>query len=884
MAHVAKSLDDWLGQQEHNALMQSLGCDLPTILWADDIAIPVLSPSARQLAPMVQDTLTFARATLRDFGFTLNLALGKTTAVLSFHGPEAPDMRKQFQFETGSGVECLFPDGATAWLHFASSYKHLGTIFSSDHELQQEISVRVGAAKCAFSHLSKPVLTNRHLPQKLRLQLFHALIVTKLLFGLGAWQTLTPTLFQQMDAAYASMLRKVLRLGTQSHVWSFARIFAAAGTTDVRGLLAVERLTYAQRVFAKGPMFLQHLVQCEYQQCSHSWLEGLRYDLAWFDELMPHILPHGWQDDMTGIYDLWQTSSTRWKRQVKRAFLRFCAQEHMMVQVHTLHQKVFQVDYEKATFPVHVRGLLRREALITAGPCNQLPTVQERQRQHWECELTSCRQQLDFAWKPDDPLAWGARIGDSLSDATFCWFRQHYPHGPTSADVSDLGDQWLTIVSDVPADADSDQWCAFTFMMWGEHWLPELLAQLMDGEAERVIEDCYAEVVALFPRFQILARITQLESNLRHNSDDDPPQPHRVLPPLVRQKQPTRKQKQPVQAIASLFRDQADWQASVRERKLDELPRTAACPMYQLISEKPVYLLVHLFSGRRRLGDFHDQVSRMACSMPFQVIVLSMDTAVDPEFGDLSMTSATWSRLLACYQSGRVAGTLCGPPCETFSEARYTPPPEGTRSWPRPLRSFEHLFGLVGLTLRELRQVRCGSMFFLQCIMILAFHMQHGGMFIAEHPAPPSDRSRPSIWTSALLECLLGHPDLQLHRIAQYLWGSEAVKPTGLLAWQMPYFKRDLYQFADFSLVRPRVAAIGQDANGQFRTSRHKEYPPFLGRALAAAFLYQLQRLHSTSACRPSSPDECTDFWVSQVARVSTKIHAYQDWLPDFQG
>eukprot|EP00435_Cladocopium_sp_Y103_P041613 s1445_g11.t1 len=865
MAHVAKSLDDWLAQQEHHALMQELGCDLPTILWADDIAIPVLSPTARQLVPMVQDTLQFARATLRDFGFTLNLALGKTTAVLSFHGTDAAEMRRQYQFETGSGVECLFSDGASAWLHFASTYKHLGTIFSSDHGLQQEISVRIGAAKCAFSHLSRPVLTNRHLPQTLRLQLFHALIVTKLLFGLGAWQTLTPTLFQQLDAAYAFMLRKVLRLGVQSHVWSFARIFAAAGTTDVRGLLAVERLTYAQRVFAKGPMFLQHLVQCEYQQCPHSWLEGLRHDLVWFDELMPHHLPPGWQDDMTGIYDLWQTASTSWKRQVKRAFHRFCMQEHMMVQIHTLHQKIFQ-------------------ALITAGPCHQLPTVQERQRQQWESELSSCRHQLDFAWKPDDPLAWGARIGDSLSDATLSWFQQHYPHGPTSDDVSDLGDQWLTIVSDVPVDADSDQWCAFTFMMWGEHWLPDLLAQLMDGEAERVIEDCYAEVVALFPRLQLLARITQLESNLRHTADDQPPQPHRVSPPLVRQKQATRKQKQPIQTIASLFKDQAVWQASVRDRQVDELPRTAACPMYQSIPEKPVYLLVHLFSGRRRADDFHDHVSRMTCSMPFQVIVLSMDTAVDPELGDLSMTSATWSRLLTCYQSGRVAGTLCGPPCETFSEARFTPPPEGIHSWPRPLRSFEHLFGLAGLTLRELRQVRCGSMFFLQCILILALHMQHGGMFIAEHPAPPSDRSRPSIWTSALLECLLGHPDLQLHRIAQYLWGSEAVKPTGLLAWQMPYFKRDLYQFADFNLVRPRVAAIGQDANGQFRTSRHKEYPPLLGRALAATFLYQLQRLHSTSACRPSSPDSCTDLWVSQVAQVSKHIRTCQAWLPDFQG
>ena len=95
---------------------------------------------------------------------------------------------------------------------------------------------------------------------------------------------------------------------------------------------------------------------------------------------------------------------------------------------------------------------------------------------------------------------------------------------------------------------------------------------------------------------------------------------------------------------------------------------------------------------------------------------------------------------------GYVAASLCGSPCETYTEARFMPPPpEATHpeKWPRPLRSFLRLFGLDNLSHRKLRQLRA---FFLQVVMVLSWHVARCGV-VAEHPAPPTDRSRPSIWT-----------------------------------------------------------------------------------------------------------------------------------------
>ena len=180
---------------------------------------------------------------------------------------------------------------------------------------------------------------------------------------------------------------------------------------------------------------------------------------------------------------------------------------------------------------------------------------------------------------------------------------------------------------------------------------------------------------------------------LKHNPAHPPVQPHRALP--VKQGPKHAKKKHlPNQPIPTLFEQQTEWQELIRQGHWDTLPQTAHCPIYRQLDTGPVFLLVHLFSGRRRQNNFHEHLQQFVQQMPFQLIVLSLDTAISAEYGDLSMTSGNWKTLLRCYEEGKVAGTLCGPPCETFSEARFTPPSDDATTWPRPLRSAARLFGL----------------------------------------------------------------------------------------------------------------------------------------------------------------------------------------------
>ena len=290
----------------------------------------------------------------------------------------------------------------------------------------------------------------------------------------------------------------------------------------------------------------------------------------------------------------------------------------------------------------------------------------------------------------------------------------------------------------------------------------------------------------------------------------------------------------------------------------------------------------------------HSCLGRWAQTHNVDVTVLSMDTAVSVTYGNLSWQSASWSQLVQCYERGWVSATLAGTPCETFSEARFQelvaapddPAVARPRCQPRPLRSFERLLGLPALTQRELAQLGAGSLFFLQGLLLLSFQIVGGGCFISEHPAPPRDTTRPSIWTSPWLHVLRQHPDLRLHITPQWPFGASVPKPTGLLALRLPRFMRSLYRHAEPGAVRPNAVAIGRKSDGSFRTSEHKEYPSRFCAGLAQAVTDFLDHNLSTGRTR-LVPPQGVDFelhrWISEAREACAEIRQGAVWLPDYQ-
>ena len=914
-------------------------------------------------------------ATFEQRGFSVNFGHGKTGAVVAFRGHAAPRLRSELQQCPCPGLTIPLDAEREVHLHFETNYKHLGTVFTTQHDLQVELSHRIGVARSTFGLLSRPLLCNRKLPTELRLRLFNALVGSKLFFGLGSWHTLPIRQLERLRKAHIGFLRRVLRIPFTAQITN-SQVLHRACTGDVRIRLAVD-----QKLFAHAPEIIQHVLQQEAAHHSDSWLAGLRADVEWLNVTLPSAIPQPWTGDFTDLIDFWQSSPTKWKRSVRLAFKIHCQQEHIMTDVHTYHQQffrllrqaggTFQPDPEEAvargdsfvchckrTFssaqglalhkrkvheefsaehafvhgatcsvclqhfwsssrlqrhlayiprklgynpcfaellrrgdepgylatarPKEFTGLNRLEACVAEGPVHQPPSAVSRQEAILRQKIEEGTTELwDFEWPPDaETLA--AKLGDAFILASRLWLKDFQSHGHNTDFEPTLSDRWLGIL--VELDQEFHQWAEFVFLTWGNHELPEFISSLEDGEAEFVFEAEFEKLTADFPRIEILDRLRALRRELHRLDPQAHLRPHRAI------KYGTAndvERSRTCHEVRRSLEDQVQWRQQLKQVRWDFLPEEVCIPRLPSTLSRPTFLIAHLFSGRRRKGDIHEALHRWGDHFGINLQVLSLDTAVDAELGNLHHHSSSWAHLLECYRLGRVAASIVGSPCETFSEARHMEPPnpESSRAWPRPLRSSERLFGLNALTLREYRQLHIGTLFFLQGVLALVHHLCHGGLMISEHPAPPQDATRASIWTTGIMKLLRLHPDVHLHVFPQFLWEAKVVKPTGLLALRLPHFRSTMFSKANHNCTRPQAVAIGRHEDGTFKTSSHKEYPSRFCDALSFSLLSQLKTMYREGQTRtaPACTPEVQS-WCERLAALSSQIREGAAWLPDFQG
>lgn len=262
---------------------------------------------------------------------------------------------------------------------------------------------------------------------------------------------------------------------------------------------------------------------------------------------------------------------------------------------HALSSQGRQVDYLAEKMPKQVVGLARREFLPTLGPRLEQTTCLARQRQAWQEELDECYAQLVIQDQPEAAMDRGAQIGDALSAATQRWFKEHFPHGPSDSAKQELIDTWIQILCIDFGDNNPswDNWLAFVFLAWGDHWLPDIIAEFVDGEAEQIVDELYADFATELPRYQALSRISFLETSLKH-CVETPPAPHRpIVRGGIRGLRHPKINSRVHQPVRRAFGSQADWLQNLRQCTFLDMPPPQFCPLYKMIQEQPVFLVVH---------------------------------------------------------------------------------------------------------------------------------------------------------------------------------------------------------------------------------------------------------------------------------------------------
>lgn len=266
-------------------------------------------------------------------------------------------------------------------------------------------------------------------------------------------------------------------------------------------------------------------------------------------------------------------------------------------------------------------------------------------------------------------------------------------------------------------------------------------------------------------------------------------------------------------------------------RQLEHTSRWDATGIQRTLGKHCIVL--HLYSGRRRYGDLQFYLDQVTLPAGTVIHTVSIDIVVDKELGDVTKpaTRAYW---LHSIRSRWTLGLFTGPPCETWSVARARDLID-VRHGPRVIRTLEELWGVASTSLREGCQLQIGNHLLQFGVEGLFELYVQEGFGALEHPAEPAEPDAASIWRTTALRFLRSLPCIDVFRLHQGRLGAYSSKPTDLLAVRMPWLAQFLREW-ELTSTLPQTASIGRSLQGEFLTSRLKEYPPAMCCAISDSF------------------------------------------------
>ena len=825
-------------------------------VWADDLALLLRSDDASELCPRLQKAASLLFDECITHGLEPNLEKGKTEAVLSIRGKHSVKTRKQIYVDQQSFVPISTCHWGEVMLRVVPTYTHLGGRVLYSGSDAQEILSRLAQTRKMYQQYRRNLFQNLQLSLEKRAQLLLPLILSILEYGMGTWTSFTSKVetkaAAQLISIYKSLLRtelprdKVLQM---SHEETLARIQLPSWEE----MMHVARLRHFGGLMTDGPAPLWALL--EHEAC---WIRRVQDSLAWMYDQLAASIPLGPPTEQWSEWSsLISQSPAKWKGWIRRA------QKHAIL--HRLNhwsvkhwqcviieklsdvglspawgeQQQRQTDHEHVcgpcqlrfvnhaawsvhAFKLHGRKHFLRQFLMTTycKACSKEFWSTRRLHRHlryqarcveFYCDhvmpqppppgLNSKIQIRDEPYVLAPPVALPLTIEKQSQDRLID--PETVPHHP-------LLDAFIGVLQQRPSQqedyhpsrtmwtlVESIRQCFLSATISIQH-LRLTWDHFRTDWPQWVNEECSVEEYMVWKHILDVVQWRFCAGWLVPKSN------------ITSMQDPSR-------------------EAAFQWLESDPTPHFhfKAMPIPRAPPER---FIVHLFSGRRRESDLQACLEGLECPPGVFLHVVSVDIVFGRNADLLRRESRqTWLRVFA---SGLVLAFFSGPPCETFSAARFHHI-EGKRL--RPLRSMEDQWGLKSLSLRELRQLIVANMLILFTFLCFLLQQIVGHFGMIEHPEPAREAHKPSIWRTKIWR-LLSLRRTQTICVFQGLFGAYSPKPTRLaFTPEQPNLDAIFRSFQSTNIL-PKNVAIGIDTDGSFRTTQLKEYPPALNRALAGVF------------------------------------------------
>ena len=822
----------------HTGLTEFIG---PT--WMDDLALCLWGPTNAALASKLGAATSTLLDLMREHAMCPNLSKGKTELMFTPKGPGTNAWKKKLYGPQATGSFPIIGEAETYQVPVVSSYVHLGSILHHSGSTKQEAKRRIAIANACFNQHRRLIFQNRLLSLGKRTELFNSLVMSKLSYAMETWTLEDWKTREYVHAAIMRLYKRLLKIDAAAHE-SDDQVLCTLAVPSPTEVLRRARLRY-----------ISTLLQVDKSAC---W--GLLNQDAKWNRLVMDDLTWMWQNLHTSS-DLGPPAShiarwieimcfhrSFWKRLVRRAFQHAIAQRNK--------------EFKCQQFYLGIRELLQRHSMWPEVETPEVPQVVEKDRLYG---CMCCQQSFRTLGGEGahmfrkHAVVHPVRFLFSSTQCAAC-LREYFTHGKMKMHLlrSESCRAFLIAhggrhhpATGLGSAEDADR------LVRHDNRLPPLQAQgpmlpapprrdishvhwdLYEKIVETAIEleqplECkrvIKDVITSFPVSWTKCRLTLQELQDTVATETEP----WGLIPLDQ----VRYCLQELMCVEEWpFLHTPCSMPCIRHPSREHLELQCSQISFQAIKQTQRCLgrhrvILHAFSGRRRPGDIQFFLEEIHRSTEGTVLhVVSLDLMTDRIWGDASRheTQCFWR---SAADEGKVQGFLAGPPCETWSQARYVSAPEG--KGPRPVRSADSLWGLETLSLRELDQVLTGNdllQFSLDMILRLYFSEGFG---VVEHPDEPVEDYKPSIWKLPIMEIFRAIENFHEIRFGQGLLGAPSPKPTRLLVLNLPSLQQTLRQH---HLVKdpPKGSSIGKQTDGTWKTAYLKEYPPAMSRALAVEF------------------------------------------------
>ena len=909
MQKVQKDLEEigvlfalnWCGQrtlfpEDHT---NTITTSLFEVIWADDLAIMITAPEAKQLVRRVAVASQVIVDHCLDHGLEPNMDRGKTEVILALRGKGSVAARKQVFSRSDPTLHFESRHWGQTEIRIVTQYTHLGGKIGHQGNDKTEMIARMAYAKTMFNSYRKHLFQSRMISLDTKTQLLVPLVLSTMQYAMGTWSNYSEKTLKTVSSRLINLYQRTLiceydheHLVTMSH----EEILAKVQLPSYQEFLHICRLRHLGSLLRVGPLSLWALLEHEGE-----WLNKAKESMRWMWQQLCYSVELG---DPMKQWNEWQQLM---QNQPKRwAGLIIRAQKHAVLQrvllwsrVHwntvileTLTEIGLEPDWQKPVashkvdehlcgpckmrfrtasawsvhaFKVHSRVHFLRYYLdhTTCKSCATEYWSQARLHRH--LRYSNRCSEFYLKWVPKVPIQPGLNsrhhnqfeppiLSPPVDTATVFEVEQRYfgvdPETESHPELVEALADALEVDIEQLADYSPHHtmWslveiiknCLLRFSMpfkqlqltwkgFADNW-NELLSE------ERTVE-----------HLQIWAHTIQVVS-WRFCAD--------WLVPTKTLEQPLNQSR----VAPSTWLD-TDPELRWKNPNCERIPK--------LLSER---FVVHFFAGRRRVGDLQQALEHLPPCSGFVLHVLSLDL-IYGEQADL-LQRQTRRRWLNIFSSGVVLSFWSGPPCESWSSARHH---KLANVKVRPVRSALFPWGLPSLALREATQVLVANLLMLLVLLCLVLQMNWGHMGMIEHPSPPRQVDRASIWRTRIWRVIREAGAREL-LVLQGLFGARSAKPTHLgFVPKLGWYESVLRQHQTTSIV-PSEVSIGRNASGNFYTTALKEYPEALNKALAAIFHKWVSELPDASPSMEPLSDEIRELF--KLFEVYDDVSMGADYQP----